>query len=72
LKDEGEVPPCRIPPNLRESISGPPIEVFGQSATFSLPPIKVVQHEAKASDVIVSFLRAEIRITRKPAVADIE
>jgi hypothetical protein len=35
-------------------------------------PFKVVQHEAKASDVIVSFLRVEIRIIKEPTVPDIE
>jgi hypothetical protein len=34
-------------------------------------PFKVVQHGAKASDVIVSFLRVEIRIIKEPTVTDI-
>jgi hypothetical protein len=35
-------------------------------------PFKVVQHEAKASDVIVSLLRVEIRIIKGPTMPDIE
>lgn len=35
-------------------------------------PFRVVQHEAKASDVIVNLLWVEIRIIKGPTVPDIE
>jgi len=35
-------------------------------------PFKVVQHAAKASDIIVSLLQVEIRIIKERTVPDIE